>query len=101
MSEKQQKLNLWRHIIYLIVDEAMNLILGSLPGKYKFDLVDEKDMPDGSAMIYKILIESIKSFELKPYFKEMWGDDGQWHSLTYYTSAEDKDSMSRFAFSFE
>jgi hypothetical protein len=62
------ELELWKQAPYLSVDEAMNLILGCIPGKYKFDFSEEKDIPSFSIPIYRLLTDAIKKLEITVYF---------------------------------
>jgi hypothetical protein len=62
------ELELWKQVPYLSVDEAMNLILGCIPGKYKFDFSKEKDIPTFSIPIYRLLTDAIKKLEITVYF---------------------------------
>jgi hypothetical protein len=67
-TARDDKLDLWRKCPYLTVDEAMNLILGFVPGKYWFDYMSESKMPSKAVPVYKALIKAIREFGLCLYF---------------------------------
>lgn len=61
----------WWKSPWLSVDEAMNLILGFAPSTYRFDYVNEQDMPDGSVPIYRALVQAIRGFKLPVHIRNM------------------------------
>ena len=63
-TTSEAKLDVWRKCPYLTVDEAMNLIMGFVPGAYRFNYAEEHNMPDGSVPIYRALIDDICNFRL-------------------------------------
>ncbi|GAB1536290.1 hypothetical protein ADMFC3_19210 [Geovibrio sp. ADMFC3] len=58
----------WRLAPFLSVDDAMNLIIGVLPGTYKFDYVKDEDKPKEGVPIYEAMINDIQKFNLSIYF---------------------------------
>jgi len=72
---REVRLDLWRKSPYLTVDEAMNVILGSEPGKYWFDNMPESKMPSKAVPIYRALINDIREFNLCVYFNEIKATD--------------------------
>jgi len=58
------ELNLYSNLDFLTVDETMNLIIGKNPKHYKFVFGSEKNLPKDAALIYRALVEDIKTFSL-------------------------------------
>ena len=63
-ASNEADLDRWRKSPYVTVDEAMNLILGVVPGTYRFDYIEEASMPPEAVPIYRKLIHDIRKFQI-------------------------------------
>ena len=68
------RLELWKKVSPLSVDEFMCLLFGLEPGTMAFDYGDPKDWPENADLVYRMLTADIQARKLCVLFEDIDGD---------------------------
>jgi pyruvate/2-oxoglutarate dehydrogenase complex dihydrolipoamide acyltransferase (E2) component len=68
------RLNLWKNIEELSVDEFMCLLFELEPGTVQFDYGNPKSWPENADLIYRMLTKDLQAKKLRVFFDDINGD---------------------------